>query len=95
MKRRSVIRGLGFALPFALAVGGCDHRIPFSPDLFEKAKRQCGAQDAYILPDHPKAITFHGASADHEKQAKCLKDKLRETDMEQVILVSSHMYVTP
>jgi hypothetical protein len=95
MKRRSVSRGLGFALPFALAVGGCDHRIPFSPDLFEKAKRQCGAQDAYILPDHPKAIAFHGTSADHAKHANCLKDKLRETDMEQIILIGSQMHVTP
>ncbi|WP_218146921.1 hypothetical protein [Sphingobium sp. AP50] len=47
------------------------------------------------MPEHPKAIAFHGSSDDHVGQAKCLKDKLRDTDMEQIVLIGSQMYVTP
>ncbi len=47
------------------------------------------------MPEHPKAIAFHGSSDDHVEQAKCLKDKLQDTDMEQIILIGSQMYITP
>lgn len=93
-QRRSAIQALGLFLPPALAVGGCDRKLPFSPAVFEKAKAQCGAKDAYIMPDHPKAIAFHGSSDDHGAQAQCLKDKLQDTDMEQIVLIGSQIYVT-
>lgn len=89
------MRAVGLCLPLVLATGGCDRKLPFSPTVFKKAKAQCGAKDAYIMPEHPKAIAFHGSSDDHVGQAKCLKDKLRDTDMEQIVLIGSQMYVTP
>lgn len=92
-KRRSAVQALGLVL--ALTMGGCDRKLPFSPTVFEKAQARCGAKDAYIIPDHPKAIAFHGSSDDHGAQAKCLKGILRDTDMEQIVLIRSQMYVTP
>ena len=92
-RRPSVIKNLTLALPVAMALGSCaDRKPPLSPRLFEAAKKQCGATDAYIMKEYPKTIAFHGTSEDHAKQAKCLKERLDKVDVEQIIFVSSAMY---
>lgn len=92
-RRTSVINSLTLALPVAMALGGCaDRKPPLSPRLFEAAKEQCGATDAYIMEDYPKTIAFHGTSADHAKQAKCLKERLDKVDVEQIVILGSALY---
>ncbi|MES2452755.1 MAG: hypothetical protein V4610_19555 [Pseudomonadota bacterium] len=82
-------RSLPLALALTMIMGGCaDRKAPFSRGAFLAAKSQCGAPDAYIIEAAPNTIGFHGTSDDHINQAKCLKEKLKGTDVRTVVLGS-------
>ena len=81
------------AMSLAIAAAACtDQKAPFSPQVFEVAKAQCQAKDAYIMADHPKTISFKGTLHDHLDQAKCLKERLRETDVQQIVVLGSELH---
>jgi hypothetical protein len=70
-------------------MGGCaDSKPSFSRDQFMAAKSRCGASDAYVIEATPNTIAFHGTSDDHIDQAKCLKERLKGTDVQTVVLGS-------
>jgi hypothetical protein len=72
-----------------IITGGCaDSKPPFSREQFMAAKSRCGASDAYVIEATPNTIAFHGTSDDHVNQAKCLKERLRGTDVQTVVLGS-------
>ena len=75
------------ALIAALTLTGCSTtrtREPLTGELFETAKQACGATDAYILQTNgERAVGFRGVASDwsaRQKQALCLKNKLKGTD---------------
>jgi lactam utilization protein B len=77
------------ALSLATIMVGCHaSKPPFSRDQFLAAKSQCRALDAYVIGAAPNTIGFHGTSAEHLNQARCLKENLAETDVEIVVLGS-------
>ena len=78
-----------FVLTMTVAMGGCaSHQSAFTPAVFEAVKVACGASDAYISKSNPKAIGFRGFSPAHAKQAKCLIERLKGTDVRMVGFIS-------
>jgi hypothetical protein len=72
-----------------MVVNGCTaSRSAFTLSSFETAKAACGAADAYISKTNPKAIGFRGHAASHAEQAKCLVERLKETDTRVIGFIS-------
>ncbi|WP_156022615.1 hypothetical protein [Sphingobium indicum] len=80
-----------WALLLAVATGAnacTDRRLELTPSLFDIAKRQCEASDAYILASDPKSIGFRGFDPRHAQQAKCLVEQLKHTDARMIGFIS-------